>query len=185
VEPRQVLELARLLRSEVKGSGLERPPAGRAPAPDDFVDLYDVLISPGPLRSTTRKLFADGHYAEAVEEEYKCVNNSVKEKAGLSASNLDGRELVERVFSLNNPVLKLNALRTESERSEQRGYMSIFAGCWTGIRCPHAHEHDLRDDPSAALETLVWANHLMRVVERAKRARRKKGRQRQAHSVGS
>jgi uncharacterized protein (TIGR02391 family) len=135
-----------------------------------LVTLYDSLISSEPLRSATRKLFVDGHYAEAVEEAYKCVNNTVK---GKSRSSRDGQDLMHHVFSEEDPLLKLNALRTVSERDEQAGYRFIFAGCMTGVRNPRAHQHNLRDDPQAALELLVWANHLMRVVAQAKRVRRR------------
>ncbi len=110
----------------------------------------------------------DGHYAEAVEEAFKCVNNVVKNKSG---SSRDGPDLMLHVFDAGKPVLKLNALRTTSDTDEQEGYRFMFAGCMTGIRNPHAHAHDLRDSPDAALEMLVWANHLLRVLSRAKRAR--------------
>jgi hypothetical protein len=68
----------------------------------------------------------------------------------------------------------LNAMRSTSERDEQTGYRFIFAGVMTGIRNPRAHEHQLRDDPDVALEMLVLANHLARMVTRSVRARRRR-----------
>jgi uncharacterized protein (TIGR02391 family) len=171
VSPDRHLQLARRIQSDAQRLGLG-PARGPRPAPSkDPADLYDRLISSDPLRSATRKLFMDGHYAEAVEEAYKCLNNTVKSK---SRSARDGQNLMQHVFSEEKPVLKLNALRTLSDRDEQAGYRLILAGCMTGIRNPHAHGHDLRDDPEAALELLVWANHLMRVVAEATRVRQKR-----------
>ena len=70
-------------------------------------------------------------------------------------------------FSANNPVIKLNSLQTSSEQNEQRGYMDIYAGAMTGIRNPRAHDHQLTDEPEAALELIVLANHLMRKLDSA------------------
>ncbi len=139
--------------------------------PEDFVELYDILVRSQALRDTTRKLFFDGHYARAVEEAYKCLNNTVKIKSHL---NKDGQDLMNEELSVKNPVLKLNDLRTESKRNEQIGYMLILGGCMTGIRNPRAHEHQLWDSPNIALEMLAWANHLMRVVHKAKHVRKSK-----------
>ncbi len=108
----------------------------------------------------SRKLFEDGHYARAVEEAFKCLNNAVKDKAELPEE--DGSSLMRRAFSLDSPILLLNELRTRSDRAEQVGYMDLFAGAITGIRNPRAHEHDLDDHPDVALELLALANHLMR-----------------------
>jgi uncharacterized protein (TIGR02391 family) len=164
-DKKALLQLAKRVQEDAARLGLER----QAPAPADLADQFDALVTIEPLRSTTRKLFIDGHYSEAVEEAYKCVNNVVKKKSG---SSRDGRDLMLHVFDGGKPLLKLNSLRTESEKDEQEGYRFILTGGMVGIRNPRAHAHDLRDDPEAALEMLIWANHLLRVLERTKRARR-------------
>lgn len=134
-------------------------------APEDLV-LYDALITDGTLRETTRQLFINGHFALAVEEAFKCVNNTVKERSRLTN---DGADLMRIAFSPRNPALRLNELKTESQRNQQQGYMDIFAGCMVGIRNPRAHEHRYLDEPRIALEMLSLANHLLRLVRGAKR----------------
>jgi uncharacterized protein (TIGR02391 family) len=134
--------------------------------------LYDTVVKSIPIRSATRKLFVDGHHAEAVEEAYKCLNNLVKAKSGMYQR--DGPDLMLHVFDADRPVLRLNHLRTTSERDEQAGYRFIFAGCMTGIRNPRAHGHDLSEDPEIALELLAWANHLARIIEGTTRTRARK-----------
>ena len=168
-----ISQSARRLQAEIDKLGVGRPPRPKAatPKPEDFAGLYDVLIKSEELRDATRKLFLDGHYARAVEEAYKCINNAVKAKSRLSK---DGQDLMNQTFSEKNPILKLNKLRTDSHRDEQIGYMLIFGGCMTGIRNPRAHEHKKTDSPEAALEMLAWANHLMRVLDKAKYVRKLK-----------
>ncbi len=122
----------------------------------NVTSLYDILITDEALREATRQLFIDGHFALAVEEAYKCLNNVVKHKSGFTA---DGAKLMNAVFSPEKPRLKISELRTQSQKDQQQGYMQILAGCMTGIRNPRAHEHRYMDEPSVALEMLVWANH--------------------------
>ena len=133
-----------------------------------FIDMYDVLVTCAPLRSATRQLFSDGHYARAVEEACKSLNNSVQDKSG---EPLDGVALMQRVFTEKDPVLRLNNLRTTSQRDEQSGYMMILSGLMRGVRNPRAHDHKLMDSPTVSLELLILINHLWRTVEQSKRRR--------------
>ena len=129
----------------------------------DGLILFDSLVTDGLLRRTTRRLFADGHYAIAVQKALVCLNNAVKAKSGLLEK--DGADLMRAAFSAKSPRLFLNSLQSLSNRDEQRGYMDLFAGAMTGVRNPRVHEHDFEDDPRTALELLALANHLMRVLK--------------------
>ena len=155
------LEIADKIQREVDEAGL-----GCCPKPDQSagsgcspLDRFDEVVSTRELRGVSRRLFADGHYARAVEEAFKYLNNAVKEKSGLEK---DGADLMRAAFSAKSPVLKLNKFLSKSEKSEQLGYMEMFAGTMTGIRNPRAHDHELNDQPEVALEMLVLANHLIR-----------------------
>lgn len=172
-DARAIAHTARGLQSTIDklGMGLPSQNESMSSKQDGLVGFYDALVKSKALREATRKLFIDGHYARAVEEAYKCLDNVVRDKSGLLIS---GKELMDKVFSEKNPILRLNALKTTSQKDEQVGYMLIFGGCMTGIRNPRAHEHRKIDSPEAALEMLVWANHLIKVVDKAKRIRRAK-----------
>lgn len=169
---RAVLRLAGLIRSDIERVGLTPPVDQGVHAPGDPLNLYDRLVLSDSLRGATRRLFANGHYARAVEEAFKCLNNAVKDKSGLSSK--DGADLMRDAFSANSPALKLNGLHSSSQKDEQRGYMDVYAGSMTGIRNPRAHDHQLDDQPEVALELLVMANHLMRRLAASTRARRRK-----------
>ena len=158
------LALAKAISEDAGSVGLAGPlpslPPGEFESP-----TFDQVVDDDELRRTSRKLFLDGYYALAVEEAYKCLNNVVKDLTGLH--HLDGVDLMQNAFSLNNPLLKLNELRTQSEKNQQRGYMEMFGAVMTGIRNPRAHEHAYLDDPVTALELLGLANHLVRIARSA------------------
>lgn len=129
------------------------------------LDSFDVFVTNKALRKKTEKLFKDGHHARAVEEAYKLLDNIVKNKSGMSQSSTTGSALMQKVFTPNKPILKLNAGGTPSEIDEQNGYMQIFAGCMTGIRNPRAHESDWEDTEERALQLIIFANHLIERVQ--------------------
>lgn len=126
-----------------------------------LIDIFNQLVTDKALRKTVEKLYRDGHHARAVEEAYKYIDNLVKKTAKQCDTNLTGSKLMTAVFSGNNPILKINAGESASERDEQIGYMQIFSGCMIGIRNPRAHECDWEDSEQRALQLLIWANHLV------------------------
>ncbi len=152
------------LRS-INEAGYELRRVGQPSQGHTWPVLFDELITSEPLRDASGSLFRDRHYARAVEEAFKCLNNAVRDKSRLL--NRDGAALMRQAFSVNSPTIKLSNLLTQSERDEQQGYMDIFAGAMTGIRNPRAHDHQLADEPEAALEMLLLANHLMRKLDGA------------------
>ena len=165
---RHWLDVAKDIQGEISVAGIGSPRLSSEPVQESkqtLLDLYDEAVTSELLRSASRELFADGHYAEAVEGAFKRLNNEVKAKSGLT--ELDGDRLMRQAFSANGPILHLNPFITSSEKDEQRGYMDIFAGAMTGIRNPRAHEDQIDDQPNVALELLVLANHLMRKLESA------------------
>jgi len=175
-----LLARAKALDAELAGAGFRPPPTPPATPPvarpatqaADPMAQFDGLITDPDLNATCRSLFRDGHHARAVEEAFKFLANAVKGRSG--EATRDGQDLMLHVFSLDKPVLRLNELRRVSQRDEQAGYRFILAGAMTGIRNPRAHEHTLRDQEDVALEMLVMANHLMRVVRRSTRVRRRR-----------
>ena len=77
------------------------------------------------------------NYFHAVFEATKGLAERIREK---SAVDGDGSALVERVFLGDRPLLALNSLRTETERSQQRGFAALLKGCFAAVRNPLAHE---------------------------------------------
>lgn len=109
--------------------------------------------------------FEAGFYGDAVETSFKEVNDTVKRiLREIDGRELDGAGLMTTVFSPQNPIIRLSALGTDTDRSIQQGYMQIFAGSMTGIRNPKAHGN-LSPDRTKALHLISLASLLMHKVD--------------------
>lgn len=75
------------------------------------------------LRFCTAEILAQ-NYFHAVFEAMKSITSKIRSMAGVSS---DGAELVRQAFELGRnttPILAINALETETQRGEQRGFVS-------------------------------------------------------------
>ncbi len=77
------------------------------------------------------------NYFHAVFEATKGLAQRIRDMSGVQA---DGAKLVDIVFLGDHPVLAINSLQTETEKSEQKGFGELLKGCFGAIRNPLAHE---------------------------------------------
>ncbi|WP_213991233.1 TIGR02391 family protein [Sodalis sp. dw_96] len=131
----------------------------------------DVLLHPFEIRNIhpsfpikVRRLFDDGHCAEATFLAMKCVEKAVQKHSGKKEF---GQKLMMSVFDKNKPLIQLNPLSNASEEDEQEGYRFLFSGAVQGIRNPGGHEIELSDDPDVCLDHLAFASLLLRRLERS------------------
>jgi len=144
-------------------------------------EVFDLLQLHPIIKRASERLFKDGHYAQAIFEAYKALNNYVKRKS--NRRDFDGKDLMAKVFGFNydratgqikrQPLLHLNELRSQSERDEQDGFKLLFMGSMQGIRNPKAHDLIEQRDPFRTLEYLAFASLLAKRVKEAKRTRTK------------
>jgi uncharacterized protein (TIGR02391 family) len=137
---------------------------GAETSPGSELHPFDVRnVHPG-FPAKVRKLFDDGHCAEATFAAFKWVEKYVIKHSGKKES---GRALMMTVFDKSKPLLKLNPLATMSDEDEQEGYRFMFSGAVMGIRNPGGHEVELSDDPDVCLDHLAFASLLIRRLERS------------------
>jgi uncharacterized protein (TIGR02391 family) len=83
----------------------------------------------------------DENYFHAVLEAVKGVAERIRELSGLTT---DGADLFNQAFSTKKPVLAVNALSTDTEISEQKGFTSMLVGLFGAVRNPTAHAPKVR-----------------------------------------
>jgi uncharacterized protein (TIGR02391 family) len=92
-------------------------------------------IHPEVLKYCRPELLQD-NYFHAVFEACKGLAQRIRDLSGVQA---DGAVLIDKVFSIDKPILAINTLRTETERSEHKGFALLLKGCFAGVRNPLAH----------------------------------------------
>ncbi|MGD0597579.1 MAG: TIGR02391 family protein [Sedimentisphaerales bacterium] len=121
-------------------------------------------IHPEVMKYCKAELLQD-NYFHAVFEATKGVAQRIRERTGL---DLDGAELVQKVFSVNSPLLAFNTLRTEQERNDHKGFSNLLTGFFGAVRNPRAHVPKiLWEGEEEAADYLTLASLLMRKIEQA------------------
>lgn len=98
-------------------------------------DLTAREIHPEVLEFCREELVAD-NYFHAVLEATKSVADKLRSRTALTD---DGVQLVDKALAGDIPLLAINALSSESERSEQRGFANLVRGIFGMFRNPTAH----------------------------------------------
>lgn len=115
-------------------------------------------IHPEVLKYCRTELLQD-NYFHAVFEASKGLAQRIRDRAGVHE---DGAKLVDLVFSLERPILAVNTLRTETEKSEHKGFAALLKGCFAAVRNPLAHEPKILwegEDDAADCLTLISLLH--------------------------
>ena len=88
------------------------------------------------LKFCKAELLTDNFF-HAVLEATKSVAEKMREKTSLTD---DGATLADRALGGPLPMIAINSLQTESEKSEQRGFLNLVKGVFGMFRNPVAHE---------------------------------------------
>lgn len=123
------------------------------------------------LRYCREELLVD-NYFHTVFEATKSVADKIRNLSGLKS---DGSELVDEAFSFKSaiPYLALSSLQTESEQSEQRGFMNLLKGLFGTFRNTTAHAPKItwRIEEQDALDILSLVSLVHRRLDAATQAR--------------
>jgi len=118
------------------------------------------FLSP-KLRDKCADHFYLAKYDDAILNAAKVIEVAVREKSGLSDTDL-GVTLMRKVFRPETAILKYS-----ETNSEQEALMHLFSGFIGVFKNPHSHRFLEIKDPLSAFEIIIFANHLLGLVEKS------------------
>jgi uncharacterized protein (TIGR02391 family) len=104
--------------------------------------------------------FMRGEYDVAVFQAMKGVEVHVREAGGFSAADL-GTDLMRKAFHEDHGPLTDKSV----EKSERQARSALFSGAIGSYKNPHSHREVDLNEPNEALEIVLLANHLLRIVD--------------------
>jgi uncharacterized protein (TIGR02391 family) len=129
-------------------------------------------VHPDILLYCREELLVD-NYFHSVFEATKSVADKIRHKTGLMG---DGSPLVDEAFSFKDkmPHLALNSLQTESEKSEQKGFMNLVKGLFGTFRNTTAHAPKITwlIEEQDALDILSMVSLIHRRLDKAIEAKK-------------
>jgi len=144
--------------------GIEEKPSSTAELKDNAglpIFLFDKMRFHPKIVNASRALFEDEHYAQAIFEAFKAVENFVREKSGLSSY---GKNLMATAFNEEDPIIKVPEAGY-FDKDVQEGFKFLFMGATQGIRNPKAHKEIVQNDPFITLEYLGLASFLLKRID--------------------
>ncbi|NTE03162.1 TIGR02391 family protein [Agrobacterium tumefaciens] len=131
--------------------------------------LSDRQVHEDVIRFCRAELLAD-NYFHAVFETTKSIADKLRV---LSGSVSDGAELIDLLFSVNNPVIIINQFVSDTEKSEHKGFANLLRGLFGMFRNTLAHAPKIQWEISEqdALDIMSLASLCHRRLDTANRIR--------------
>ncbi len=128
------------------------------------VRLQNRNVHPKLIEYCNEELLKE-NYFHSVFEGVKSIADRIRQRTGVYA---DGNSLIETVFSTSNPLIRINLLQNETDRSEHLGLSNTIKGLFGLIRNPTAHTPKIKFpiDEEDALDIMTVISYVHKRLDR-------------------
>ena len=121
------------------------------------------------ISAVSKKLFEDGHFANAAVDAFIEINDRVKQlykQIEPDGKLLDGQPLMNKMFSDEKPLLDICDRNVESGNDIHNGTRYMLTGAMSALRNPKSHAN-IPIDSGEAMRRLMFASMLMFQIDAA------------------
>lgn len=111
------------------------------------------------------ELLNENHFHSGFEA-VKSIAERIRNMTGLYA---DGSALIDTAFATSNPLIKINLIKNDTDRSEHLGLMNTIKGLFGIIRNPTAHEPKIKFtiEEDEALDLMILVSYIHKRLDKA------------------
>jgi uncharacterized protein (TIGR02391 family) len=120
----------------------------------------------GDLWQAIASAYEAGNFTNAILNAAHHTTDILRAKSGVDGN---GVALVGQALGGDAPKLRVNALRSESERNVQKGIEHILRGMYLAIRNPRSHEQ-FQDNQQDADAIIHFVDYVLRVLNASSEA---------------
>jgi uncharacterized protein (TIGR02391 family) len=120
---------------------------------------FPATIFHAELRGAPYDAFVRGNFQQAISDAFRVVEIRVRDESRLKNSN--GVPLMREAFDEEKGPLRSDS----TDKAERQALSHLFAGASGWVRNPNAHRKVPFDDVTEAIEQLMFASMLLRIVD--------------------
>lgn len=130
----------------------------------EYEFLNKLKLHPSVVKSS-KKLFQDGYFSQAIFEALKMLEQEIKLKSKIR--NKVGIKLVNAAFNEKHPIIDIVSGLEQEKIDEREGFRFLYMGAFLGIKNPKSHSNPKLKDSSIALEYLAFISLLMKRLDKS------------------
>lgn len=129
---------------------------------DESMEDFKEIALNLDLESIIKPKLDNDQFTDAIKDSFLYLTDLIRVTSGIEGG--DGSILINKAFSAQQPLIKINDLSTETERSMQEGIRFLLSGMYSLYRNPRNHDVHHRDSKEEAYRIIIMIDSMAKWI---------------------